>query len=84
MMRGIVSICSLISVVLFPWQIAALIALGAAFVEPLVPFAMGLLIDTLYFMPQGVKLPLFTLGGALVSLVASVVHSRLRTSTIDA
>jgi len=69
----------LVSALVFPWQATVVLALGAAFFEPLMPLATGLLLDVLYYVPQTTLWPRFTLFGALVSVVALVVRSRLRT-----
>jgi len=82
MMRATVTLVTLLSTVFLPWQVTVLCALGAAFVEPLVPVAAGLLLDVLYYVPQSGLLPRYTIGGALLSIVASVVHSRLRTRSM--
>ena len=82
MMRGILSVATLVSVVLFPWLYTALLALAAATVEPFVPLAAGLLLDTLYYVPYGGALPLGTIVGGMVTIIASVVHSRLRPGMI--
>jgi hypothetical protein len=50
--------------------------------EPLLPLAAGLFVDTLYYMPHGGSVPLFTLIGAFVSVGAFFVRSRLKTSII--
>ncbi|MFA7302311.1 MAG: hypothetical protein WC030_01005 [Candidatus Paceibacterota bacterium] len=78
MTRPAVTVVTFLSVVFLPWQVTVLCALGAAVVEPFVPLAAGLLLDVLYYAPQTGLLPRFTIGGALISLVASVVHSRVR------
>ncbi|OGG49079.1 hypothetical protein A3G63_02960 [Candidatus Kaiserbacteria bacterium RIFCSPLOWO2_12_FULL_52_8] len=81
-MRGIVTILTFVSVVLFPWPLSAFVALIAGVSEPLVPLAAGLFADTLYYMPQSGAWPLFTLSGAVVTIIAAIVHDRLRTSRI--
>ncbi|TSC69818.1 MAG: hypothetical protein G01um101449_510 [Parcubacteria group bacterium Gr01-1014_49] len=78
MMHAALPFLTLISVVFFPWPFTATLALLAASVEPLVPLAAGLFADTLYYVPQAHGLPLFTLLGALASLIAFFVRSRVR------
>lgn len=82
MMRGTLTILPFVSALLFPWPLTALLALAASLTEPLVPLAVGLFADTLYYTPQANLLPWFSICGALVSAVALFVHSRLATSTI--
>ncbi len=80
MMRGILTVSSFISVVFFPWPLTAVLALVSASMEPLVPLAVGIFADTLYYTPQARALPLFTICGAIVTIIAFLVRSRLRTS----
>lgn len=82
MMRAGATFFTLISVVIFPWQITAVCALAAAFVEPLVPLAAGLLLDVFYYQSQTGLFPRYTILGAAISLVASIVHSRVRARTM--
>jgi len=77
MMRGPLAIIAFISVIIFPWPFTAVLALASAFVEPLVPLAVGLFADTLYYIPHA-GYPYFTLWGAVVTTIALVVQSRLR------
>jgi len=82
MMRGIATVGTFISVIIFPWPFAATLAFVTAFSEPLVPLAAGLFTDTLYYTHVTGSWPVFTLSGAGVTIIASVVHRRLRTSTM--
>jgi hypothetical protein len=82
MMRPVGTLATLLSVLWFPWQLTAFLALGMAFFEPLVPFAAGLFADTLYYMPHAGSFPIFTLAGALVTGVSFFVRSRLKTSSM--
>lgn len=81
-MRGIFTIFSFISVVFSPWPITAILALVASFFEPLVPLAVGLFADTLYYTPQASSIPIFTICGAFTTAIAFFVRSRLKTSII--
>lgn len=82
MMRGILTISTLASAILFPWPLTALLALAAVPFEPLVPLAAGLFVDTLYYAPQAHAVPLFTLCGAAVTAIAFFVRSRLATGSM--
>jgi hypothetical protein len=82
MMRGILTLFTFVSVIFFPWPFTAFLALVAAFTEPVVPFAVGLFADTLYYAPSAGALPFFTLAGAVATTIALLVRSRLRASTI--
>ena len=77
-MRYALTALSLLSAIFFPWPATVLIVLLTSLSEPLVPLAAGLFIDTLYYNGGGHHLPLFTLCGALVTLVALYMRSRLR------
>lgn len=82
MMRGILSLLTFISIVLFPWPMSVLLALAVSLFEPLVPLAAGLFADTLYYAPRSGIMPLFTLYGAATTAVAFFVRSRLKTGII--
>lgn len=82
MMRGILTLTTLISVVLFPWPLAVLLAIAASFLEPLVPLAAGIFADTLYYAPQAEMLPVFTLWGVAVTIAAFLVRGWLKASII--
>lgn len=82
MMRGIFSLITFISIVLFPWPMSVFLALAISLFEPLVPLAAGIFADTLYYTPQSGILPLFTLYGAAVTALAFFVRSRLRTGPV--
>jgi hypothetical protein len=83
MMRGILTLFIFISIVFFPWPLAAILTLISSIFLPLLPLAAGLFADTLYYTPQGVGPPLFTLYGAVVTCIALFVRSRLKTSIIS-
>lgn len=80
--NGLLTLSTFVSVVLFPWPFTAFLALVTSFFEPLVPFAVGLFADTLYYVPQTGTWPVFTLYGLFVSIVAAFVRTRLRASII--
>lgn len=83
MIRGALTILSFVSTVLFSWPLSVIIALAAAFFEPMVPLAVGLFADTLYYTPQASAIPAFTLYGAIVTAIAFFVRSRLSTGIIN-
>lgn len=76
---GILTVLSFVSAILFPWPLTAALAIAVAFIDPLVPIALGLFMDTLYSAggwPQG------TISGAGLAFVALVVRRWVRTSTM--
>ena len=82
MMRGLITLFTFVSALFFPWPLTALLAVIATATEPLVPLALGIFVDTLYYVPSASFLPLSTLLGALVTALAFFVHSRLRTRSM--
>ena len=81
-MRGILTIATFLSIILFPFHYAVLLALVTAYSEPFVPLAAGLFADTLYYTPHAYAVPYFTLGGALITGMTLFVQSRLRSSSM--
>jgi hypothetical protein len=82
MMRGILTLFTFVSVIFFPWPFTALLALVSSLTEPLVPLAVGMFADTLYYAPSAGALPFFTLAGAVATTIALLVRSRLRAGII--
>ena len=81
-MRGTLTVFTFISVVLFPWPLTVMLALVSSFFVPLLPLAVGLFADTLYYAPQANAFPLYTFFGALATGAAFFVRNRLQTSSI--
>jgi len=81
MIRGSLIFITFLSVLFFPWPLTTLLTIVSAFSIPLMPFAIGIFADTLYYVPsQG--LPFFTIFGALATGLAIFVHKWLRTGII--
>ncbi len=83
MIRGTLTLITFISTVFFPWPLTAVLALATSVFEPLIPLAIGLFADTLYYTPQAGILPIFTIYGAIITVVAFFVRSRLSESIIN-
>lgn len=83
MIRGVLTLSTFVSAILFPWPFTAFLAFGTSLLEPLVPLAVGLFADTLYYIPQAGSVPLSTIYGALLTALAFFVRSRLKTSIIS-
>ncbi len=83
MMRGTLTILCFVSTIIFPWPLTVLLSLAAASLEPLVPLAVGLFADTIYYSPQTGVAPIFTLCGALITGAAFFVRGRLLASNIE-
>ncbi len=82
MTQAIITVATFISVVFFPWPVAVTLALGGALLVPLLPLAAGIFVDTLYYVPHAGALPIFSLFGALVTILAFFVRSRLATGNM--
>lgn len=82
MIGGFLAAAALISTVFFPWKLTLVLAVVAAFFEPLVPLAVGMLADTLYYSSYAYAVPVFTIGGAACTAIAFIVRKRIRASII--
>jgi hypothetical protein len=82
MIRKIFTILPFAAALFFPWPLTAVLALGVAVYEPLIPLAVGLFADTLYYSPYGGALPFFSLAGAATTALAFLVRSQLKASII--
>lgn len=80
--NGTLTVASFVSVILFPWPLSVFLAVAASFFEPLLPIAVGLFADTLYYAPEAAKFPVFTMYGLIWSTIVVLVRSRLRTGTM--
>jgi len=80
--NGALTLVTFLSALLFPWPLTAVLAVGTALFEPLVPLAVGIFVDTLYYVPHSGAIPVFTLFGLILSVIAFVVRSRLSTGSI--
>ncbi|HET9641647.1 MAG TPA: hypothetical protein VFP46_02265 [Candidatus Paceibacterota bacterium] len=82
MTTGILLGLSLLAVFFFPWPFAAVLAIAASLSEPLIAFAVGVFADAVYYSIHAARVPYFTVGGALVSIVIVFVRSRLKSSPV--
>lgn len=82
MIRGALTIVTLLSVIFFPWPLATLLAFFSSLYLPLLPLVTGIFFDTLYYTPAGGAWPLASSIGALVTALALFVRSRLNASII--
>lgn len=82
MMRGALTVATFVSILFFPWPLSVLLALTASFFEPLVPLAAGIFADSLFYTSQAHLLPLFSVCGAAITIVAYLVRSQLSTDPI--
>ncbi|MDD3531165.1 MAG: hypothetical protein PHV99_01040 [Candidatus Pacebacteria bacterium] len=78
--NGILTIASFVSAILFPWPLTIVLTFVTSFFEPLVPVAVGLFADTLYYAPSSGSWPIATLSGLAVSIIAALVRYQLQTS----
>lgn len=83
MMRSFTTLLSFISVIFFPWPFTALLALLVSLSEPLVPLAVGIFADTLYYDPSASLFPLFTVCGGVATVGALFIRSRLRRGPVS-
>jgi len=80
--NGILTVSAFVSGAIFPWPATVLLALVASFMEPLVPFSVGLFMDVLYYAPGTGAWPTATLYGLGLSIIAVFVRHQLRASII--
>lgn len=83
MMRGALTLFSLVAVFIFPAPLAIAVALLSAVFSPLTPLAVGILADALYYTESAYVVPLYSLWGAVVALLAFFVRRFVATSIIE-
>lgn len=79
-MKPLAIIGAFVSVVLFPWPLWTVVALMLGALDPIVPLAVGIFADALYYAPNLSVLPVFTLFGAVAAATSFFVRSRLKAS----
>lgn len=82
MMRALLIGTTFVSVVAFPWVLTVLLVCMSAMIEPLIPLAVGIFADVLYYAPQVSLVPRYALSGVLLTSFAFFVRSRLRDGSI--
>lgn len=81
--NGILTVATFLSALLFPWPLTAALAIVTSFFEPLVPLAVGIFADALYYSPASGGLPMSTIYGLSMSLLAILVRRWLSASIIS-
>ncbi|MGH7175314.1 MAG: hypothetical protein ACREGR_03080 [Minisyncoccia bacterium] len=79
-MRFALLALALLAPFIFPWPLAALLTLAAAFFFPLAPLAVGALAEALYYAHGAYSFPLFLTLGVFTTLLALFVHRFVETS----
>ncbi len=80
--QGFITFFVLGSTMFFPWIFTSVATLFIALREPLLPLAIGIIFDALYYAPHAHQFPVYTFYGFACTAVAFFVHKRLRSSTI--
>lgn len=81
--HGFLTVLVFASAIIFPWPLTAVLAVTAAFFEPLIPLAAGLFMDAVYYAPASGTLPLFALSGLVLTVAILLVQRRLRVGTMS-
>lgn len=76
-MSATLTVASFICAIFFPWPLTVVVALAATYYEPLVPLAVGIFADALYFVP-GTGVPLASLLGLAGTAAAYLLRSRFQ------
>ena len=81
-MRSMSIILALIALFIFPWQVAVIAVLGAAFLTPLAGLALGIVADLVYYVPGAAFMPYFTLFGLGATGIGFLVQRFVKTRII--
>ncbi len=82
-LHSLIVIVTFLSVFWFPWPITATFAFFSALWIPLLPLAIGILFDVLYWAPHATWFPYSSLLGAVITGISYVVRSRLKAGIIN-
>jgi len=80
MIRRLFAFFPAISLLFFPFSLTVILTLLAAYATPLMPLAIGVLADTLYFSRGVASVPFYTLVGFATTVVALLVRRFIETS----
>ncbi|MDQ1299860.1 MAG: hypothetical protein QG636_528 [Patescibacteria group bacterium] len=83
MIRAMTSLIALISLFIFPWQIALVAIFAASLMVPPAGLALGLIADLVYYSPEAAFMPYFTLFGLLSSVLSFLVHRFVKTRIME-
>lgn len=82
MIRAALVILAVISVFCFPYPATIVLSFVASLFLPATGFVLGALVDVLYFAPGASWLPLATVTGATISVVAFLVRRLVKARII--
>jgi len=80
--RAVFILAAIASPFLFPYPVTVILSFMASMFVPYVAFAIGMLTDAIYLVPQGETLPLATMIGLGVSLFAFLVRRFIKARII--
>jgi uncharacterized membrane protein (UPF0136 family) len=88
MIRSILTLASFLSLFLFPYPYTLLLSFVASLFFPWVSLVVGIIADTVYFVPHppqggGLSIPYATLFGACASLLALFVRRFMKARIIS-
>lgn len=82
-MRAMTSLLALLSLFIFPWQVALVAILAASLMVPPAGLALGLIADLVYYTPGAAFAPYFTLFGVLSFGLSLLVHRFVKTRIME-
>ena len=82
-MRAMTSLIALMSLFIFPWQVALVAILAASLMVPPAGLALGPIADLVYYSPGAAFMPYFTLFGILSFAVSLLVHRFVKTRIME-
>ncbi len=83
MIRAMTSLIPLISLFIFPWQVALVAIFAASLMVPPAGLAFGLIADLVYYSPGVAFVPYFTLFGIFSFVLSLLVHRFVKTRIME-
>lgn len=77
------SLIALISLFIFPWQVALVAILAASLMVPPAGLLLGLIADLVYYSPGAAFMPYFTLYGIFSFALSLLVHRFVKTRIME-
>ena len=82
-MHAMASLIALISLFIFPWQVALVAIVGASLLVPPAGLMLGLIADLVYYTPGAAFAPYFTLFGIFSFAASLLVHRFVKTRIME-
>lgn len=83
MIRIVLPILTFFSLFFFPYPLSAFLILASAALLPFSGLALGVFADVLYYSPGAEFLPVWSIGGAIATILSLLMQRFVKTRIMD-